>query len=190
MRQPTARLRIGTNLAPGSPSWPCGRNLWPRAPARHPLAPHRICPIEPHSKSGSGGSRNERPPARAAQERPPGVGTAVRRLEDRYRELQAPAGRATSRCRGRSLAGVRRDDHPQLAPRAARRGRPAPPHPRTPIRGPGSPDGFQLASEDDEFDLRFTFLDQTDFKLFIANDRVRQELVCTSPGCGSTSKAD
>ena len=32
-------------------------------------------------------------------------------------------------------------------------------------------DGFQLASEDDEFDLRFHVLDQTDFKLFIPNDR-------------------
>jgi phosphate-selective porin OprO/OprP len=32
-------------------------------------------------------------------------------------------------------------------------------------------DGFQLASEDDEFDLRFHVLDQTDFKLFAPNDR-------------------
>jgi phosphate-selective porin OprO/OprP len=32
-------------------------------------------------------------------------------------------------------------------------------------------DGFQLASEDDEFDLRFHILDQTDFKLFTPNDR-------------------
>lgn len=32
-------------------------------------------------------------------------------------------------------------------------------------------DGFQLASEDDEFDLRFHVLDQTDFKLFNPNDR-------------------
>ena len=32
-------------------------------------------------------------------------------------------------------------------------------------------DGFQLASEDDEFDLRFHVLDQTDFKLFTPNDR-------------------
>ena len=32
-------------------------------------------------------------------------------------------------------------------------------------------DGFQLASEDDEFDLRFHVLDQTDFKDFIPNDR-------------------
>ena len=32
-------------------------------------------------------------------------------------------------------------------------------------------DGFQLASQDDEFDLRFHVLDQTDFKLFTPNDR-------------------
>lgn len=32
-------------------------------------------------------------------------------------------------------------------------------------------DGFQLASQDDEFDLRIHVLDQTDFKLFSPNDR-------------------
>ena len=32
-------------------------------------------------------------------------------------------------------------------------------------------DGFQIASEDEEFDLRFHVLDQTDFKDFIPNNR-------------------
>lgn len=32
-------------------------------------------------------------------------------------------------------------------------------------------EGFQLASEDDEFDLRFHVLDQTDGKIFVPNDR-------------------
>src|SRR5262249_46303666 len=63
------------------------------------------------------------------------------------------------------------------------RQRPArgPPAPRT-SGGPAHPtpelrlrarfaDGFQLGSEDDEFDLRFHVLDQTDFKLFTPNDR-------------------
>ena len=46
------------------------------------------------------------------------------------------------------------------------------PHPtrELPLR-PRLADGFQLASEDDEFDLRFHILDQTDFKLFTPNDR-------------------
>ena len=50
-------------------------------------------------------------------------------------------------------------------------------------------DGFQLASEDDEFDLRFHVLNQTDFKLFTPNDRTFGKSGLYVPGCGSTSKA-
>ncbi len=42
--------------------------------------------------------------------------------------------------------------------------------PELPLKAQFS-DGFQLSSRDDEFELRFHVLDQTDFKLFSPNDR-------------------
>jgi phosphate-selective porin OprO/OprP len=91
-------------------------------------------------------------------------------LEDRYRELQRRLGEP------RPAAEAEATPAPgETTTRSSHLGRPGEvgrPHPtrELPLR-PRFADGFQLASEDDEFDLRFHVLDQTDFKLFIPNDR-------------------
>jgi phosphate-selective porin OprO/OprP len=91
-------------------------------------------------------------------------------LEDRYRELR------------RRLREPRPATEPETAPapgerstRSSHLGRPGEvgrvqSTPELPLKARFA-DGFQLASEDDEFDFRFHVLDQTDFKLFIPNDR-------------------
>ena len=91
-------------------------------------------------------------------------------MEDRYRELQRRLGepRPAAEAEATPASG-------ETTTRSSHLGRPGEvgrPHPtrELPLRARLA-DGFQLASEDDEFDLRFHVLDQTDFKLFIPNDR-------------------
>ena len=91
-------------------------------------------------------------------------------LEDRYRELQRrpaeprPAAEAET-----SLASGETTTRSSHLGRPGEVGRPHPTR-ELPLQARFA-DGFQLASEDDEFDLRFHVLDQTDFKLFTPNDR-------------------
>jgi phosphate-selective porin OprO/OprP len=104
-----------------------------------------------------------------------------RELEERYRELQrrvgepeagaesgpAPAREASSK---EARAGGERSSG-----RASHLGRPgelgrAAATREVPLKARLG-DGFQLASEDDEFDLRFHVLDQTDFEVFSPNNR-------------------
>lgn len=93
-------------------------------------------------------------------------------LESRYRELQRRLGEP------RPAAEAETEATPAEGETMGRRshlGRPgelgrASPTRELPLNARFG-DGFQLASEDDEFDLRFHVLDQTDAKLFIPNDR-------------------
>jgi phosphate-selective porin OprO/OprP len=91
-------------------------------------------------------------------------------LEDRYRELQRRLGepRPATEAETAPAPGER-------TTRSSHLGRPgevdrAHDTPELPLKARLA-DGFQLASEDDEFDLRLHVLDQTDFKLFTPNDR-------------------
>jgi phosphate-selective porin OprO/OprP len=93
-----------------------------------------------------------------------------RELENRYRELQG--GLREPR------PGAEAESAPETGEpnsRSSHLGRPgevgrAHPAREIPLKA-GFADGFQIASEDEEFDLRFHVLDQTDFKVFIPNDR-------------------
>ena len=91
-------------------------------------------------------------------------------LEDRSRELQRRLGepRPAAEAETAPAPGERTTRSSHLG-RPGEVGRPHPTR-ELPLRARLA-DGFQLASEDDEFDLRFHVLDQTDFKLFIPNDR-------------------
>jgi phosphate-selective porin OprO and OprP len=91
-------------------------------------------------------------------------------LEDRYRELQRRVGEPrtgaeaeTSREPGESTSRTSHLGRPGEVDRS---------HPTNelPLEARFA-DGFQLATEDEEFELRFHVLDQTDFKLFTPNDR-------------------
>ena len=91
-------------------------------------------------------------------------------LEDRYRELQRRLGepRPAAEAEAAPAPG-------ETTARSSHLGRPGElgrPHAtrELPLKARFA-DGFQLATEDDEFDLRFHVLDQTDFKLFTPNDR-------------------
>ena len=92
-------------------------------------------------------------------------------LEDRYRELQRRVGEPRS-------AATEAESAPapgESTGRTSHLGRPGEVGRNSATRelplNAKFADGFQLASEDDEFDLRFHVLDQTDFKDFIPNDR-------------------
>jgi phosphate-selective porin OprO/OprP len=91
-------------------------------------------------------------------------------LQDHYRELQRRLGEPRS--------GAEAETGPapgETAGRASHLGRPGelgqPAATRELPLKARLAEGFQLASEDDEFDLRFHVLDQSDFKLFTPNDR-------------------
>jgi phosphate-selective porin OprO/OprP len=91
-------------------------------------------------------------------------------LEDRYRELQRRLGepRPAAEAETAPAAG-------ESTTRSSHLGRPgeegrAHPTRELPMKARFA-DGFQLATEDDEFDLRFHVLDQTDFKVFDPNNR-------------------
>jgi phosphate-selective porin OprO/OprP len=90
-------------------------------------------------------------------------------LEDRYRELQRRLGEP------RPAAEAERARLPgEATTRSSNLGRPGEvgrvhPTPELPLRTRLA-DGFQIGSEDDEFDLRFHVLDQTDYKDFVPNN--------------------
>jgi phosphate-selective porin OprO/OprP len=90
-------------------------------------------------------------------------------LEDRYREL----GRHVGEPRPDAEAG-RTEEPAEPTTRSSHHGRPGEagrfhPMAELPLKARLA-DGFQLASEDEEFDLRFHVLDQTDYKFFSPND--------------------
>jgi phosphate-selective porin OprO and OprP len=99
-------------------------------------------------------------------------------LEERYRELQRQVGEPRTGGETGSVselgsaAGV-----PELGEstsRSSHLGRPGEVDREHPTRGlplkARFADGFQLFTEDEEFDLRFHMLDQTDYKIFAPND--------------------
>jgi phosphate-selective porin OprO and OprP len=92
-------------------------------------------------------------------------------LHDRYQELQRRLGEPP-----RAAADAETAPEPEEAgSRTSHLGRPgevgrAHPTRELPLKAKFA-DGFQIVSEDDEFDLRFHVLDQTDYKLFTPNDR-------------------
>ena len=92
-------------------------------------------------------------------------------LENRYRELQrrlgepapaAEAGEASASAPGEAKTRGSDLGRPGEVGRAY-------PVPMVPLKA-GFADGFQLTTEDDEFDLRLHVLDQTDYKVFAPND--------------------
>jgi phosphate-selective porin OprO/OprP len=91
-------------------------------------------------------------------------------LEDRYRELQRRLGEARPSAEAETAPAAG-----ESTGRSSHLGRPGEVGREFAIRElplkAQLADGFQLASEDDEFDLRFHVLDQTDFKVFAPNDR-------------------
>lgn len=92
-------------------------------------------------------------------------------LEGRYRELQRRVGEP----RPAAAAAAAAPAQGESTGRRSHLGRPGEVGEASPTRelplDAKFGEGFQLASEDDEFDLRFHVLDQTDSKLFIPNDR-------------------
>jgi len=91
-------------------------------------------------------------------------------LEGRYRELQSRLGEPPSAAEAETASAPG-----ETTARSSHLGRPgevgrAAAMRELPLRARLA-DGFQLASEDDEFDLRFHVLDQSDFKVFTPNDR-------------------
>jgi phosphate-selective porin OprO/OprP len=91
-------------------------------------------------------------------------------LEDRYRELQRRVGES-----GNGAEPETRREPERASSSVSDLGRPGElgrvwPTPAVPLEALFA-DGFQFATEDEEFDLRFHVLDQTDFKDFIPNDR-------------------
>jgi phosphate-selective porin OprO/OprP len=90
-------------------------------------------------------------------------------LEKRYRELQRRLGEPRTAAEAETAAAPG-----EATSRSSHLGRPGEvgrPHPtrELPLKARFA-DGFQLATEDDEFDLRFHVLDQTDAKFFAPND--------------------
>jgi phosphate-selective porin OprO and OprP len=90
-------------------------------------------------------------------------------LEDRYRELQRRLGEP-----GPAGEAERGPAPGEATTRSSNLGRPgevgrAHPTPELPLKARLA-DGFQLATEDEEFDLRFHVLDQTDYKVFTPNN--------------------
>jgi phosphate-selective porin OprO/OprP len=90
-------------------------------------------------------------------------------LESRYRELERQIGepRPAGEAEGAAVSGA-------ATARSSDLGRPGEvgrtyPVPELPLKA-WLGDGFQLATEDAEFDLRFHVLDQTDYKFFSPND--------------------
>jgi phosphate-selective porin OprO/OprP len=91
-------------------------------------------------------------------------------LQDRYSELQSRLGEPRMGAEA-GTAPVRGE----VTSRSSHLGRPGEVGRVLPVRElplkARLADGFQLASEDDEFDLRFHILDQTDYKFFTPNDQ-------------------
>ncbi|MGZ3301376.1 MAG: OprO/OprP family phosphate-selective porin [Isosphaeraceae bacterium] len=171
MRQPTARLRIGTNLG----AWLAVLAVWAgTCGLAHGQTPAGPPPDLPQSSALEERLRRvEEMNARLLEQLKSDRQESARRygeLEDRYRELQRRLGEP------RPAADAETAPEPgETTGRASHLGRPGEvgrPHAtrELPLKARFA-DGFQLASEDDEFDLRFHVLDQTDFKLFIPNDR-------------------
>ena len=90
-------------------------------------------------------------------------------LEDRYRELERRLGDARPRAEAESTP-----EAGEGTTRSSNLGRPGEVDRTHPVRElplkPRFADGFQLVSEDEEFDLRLHILDQTDYKVFSPND--------------------
>jgi phosphate-selective porin OprO and OprP len=164
MRKPISRLRIGPTLGPWlaalvTLSGPCGL-VHGQLPGPL-LDPPQATALEARLR------RVEEVNARLLEQLKSDREESARRygaLEDRYRELQRRLGEP------RPAAEAEATPAPgETTTRSSHLGRPGEvgrPHPtrEVPLR-PRLADGFQLASEDDEFDLRFHVLDQTDFKL-------------------------
>jgi phosphate-selective porin OprO/OprP len=169
MRKLIARLRIGTTLGPwlaALAAWvgPCG------------LAQAQLPPPLPDPRQASALEerlrRVEEVNVRLLEQLQRDREESARRygeLEDRYRELQRRLGEP------RPATEAERAPAPgEATPRSSHLGRPGEvgrTHPvgELPLRARLA-DGFQLGSEDDEFDLRFHVLDQTDYKFFAPNN--------------------
>ena len=171
MRQPTARLRIGTNLG----AWLAVLAVWAgTCGLAHGQTPAGPPPDLPQSSALEERLRRvEEMNARLLEQLKSDRQESARRygaLEDRYRELQRRLGEPRPAAEAEaSLASGETTTRSSHLGRPGEVGRPHPTR-EVPLRARLA-DGFQLASEDDEFDLRFHVLDQTDFKLFIPNDR-------------------
>jgi phosphate-selective porin OprO/OprP len=91
-------------------------------------------------------------------------------LQDRYRELQRRLGEQPTTGEAENSPASS-----ETTSRSSHLGRPGEVGRVHPIRELALrarlADGFQLATEDEEFDLRFHVLDQTDYKVFVPNDR-------------------
>src|SRR5690349_19066523 len=164
MRQPTACLRIGTNLG----AWLAVLAVWAgTCGLAHGQTPSGPPPDLPQSSALDERLRRvEEMNARLLEQLKSDRQESARRygeLEDRYRELQRRLGEP------RPAADAETAPEPgETTGRASHLGRPGEvgrPHAtrELPLKARFA-DGFQLASEDDEFDLRFHVLDQTDFK--------------------------
>jgi phosphate-selective porin OprO/OprP len=90
-------------------------------------------------------------------------------LEDRYRELQRRVGEPGGASEAENAPEA--DDEASRTSHLGRPGEVGRTHPTDdlPLKVQFA-DGFQLFSEDEEFDLRFHVLDQTDYKFFSPND--------------------
>jgi phosphate-selective porin OprO/OprP len=171
MRKPIARLQIGWAVGAWLAAlavWvgPCGLAI-AQPPEPLPNPPQINGALEERLR------RVEELNARLLEQLDRDRAVSARRygeLEERYRELQrrlgeprpageveAPAASGESTARGSHLGRPG-----ELGRTFAIR--------ELPLQAKFA-DGFQLATEDDEFDLRFHVLDQTDFKVFIPNDR-------------------
>jgi phosphate-selective porin OprO/OprP len=167
MRKPIARRSIGPTLGLWLAAWAgsCGlAHGQPAAPLPDPL---------PASTVDERLRRLEEVNARLVEQLKSAREESDRRygeLEARYRELQRRVGEP----RDAAEAETAREPGESTS-RSSHLGRPgeigrAHPDREVPLKATLA-DGFQLASEDEEFDLRFHVLDQTDFKVFIPNDR-------------------
>jgi phosphate-selective porin OprO/OprP len=169
MRKPIARRWIGPTLGPwlaALAAWavPCG--LAHGQPPAPPQDPPQSTTVEERLR------RVEEVNARLLEQLNRDHEESARRygeLEARYRELQRRLGEPRPAAEAETAA-----EPGETTGRKSHLGRPG-----EVGRGAATrelplkvrlADGFQLASEDDEFDLRFHVLDQTDFKVFTPND--------------------
>lgn len=179
MDQPNARLRLRASLG----AWLVALAVWAgdgglargQTPAGSPADPPQSSSLEERLR------RVEEMNARLLEQLQSDRQESARRygeLEDRYRELQRRLGEP-SPAADEPRPVVETETAPEEAGgtmgRASHLGRPGESGRvfvtrELPLKTVFA-DGFQLASEDDEFDLRFHILDQTDYKLFTPNDR-------------------
>jgi phosphate-selective porin OprO/OprP len=170
MRKPIARYRIGRALVPwlaALAAWAGPFGVAQGQPPGTPPDPPQPTTLEERLK------RVEEANARLLEQLQRDREESARRygaLEERYRELQRRLGEPRSAAEAETPAAPG-----EATTRSSHLGRPgevgrAHPTRELPLRARLA-DGFQIASEDDEFDLRFHVLDQTDSKTFIPNDR-------------------